>query len=235
MAREDIRLATLHFSVLLTAWLAGTIFILLAPALLQGVKLTEDLLAGLHQHWLLYTAGYGLFLVADCAIALLGVPVMIWLREEGYRGPAILLLFALSGIFGALMDLQMLAASQLFRNGSPLLEAPAAGAFIDWLNTMGNWLSAVSFLPPALACWLIATGAARAGASRPWIHFTRLVALYQLFTGLLAMLAFLWNQGDLLNISAILAVIILPLLTGLWLLWMLGEMKRSFFPPTSHP
>jgi hypothetical protein len=211
----------LHTIILLLTWLAGTALVLVASS---AAPLTAVDLGLLRKNAGWYAAGYALFFVADCAIALMGVSVVAALAPEGrFRGPAIVMLFALSGMLGVLADVAMVGAAQLFRTGSPLLAAANAAAFLDALNTSCNWLSAASFLPAALGTWLAARSAS---ASRGWIAFTCISALYQLAAGLLSAAAFFAAQPQLAGPALVMAVIGMPLFAAVWLIWTLRDMKN---------
>ncbi len=221
----EYRSVRLHTIFLLLSWLAGTAFVLAANA---AAPLAAGDLGLLRANAGWYAAGYGLFFVADCAIALMGVSVVAALAPDGrFRGPAIVVLFALSGLLGVLADVAMVAAVQLFQTGSPLLAPGNAAAFLDGLNTTCNWLSAASFLPAALATWLAAAAASArmAVASRGWIAFSYISALYQLATGLLSAAAFFAPQLALTDLALEAAVIGMPLFATVWLIWMLRDMK----------
>jgi hypothetical protein len=228
-------LIRLHIVVLLASWLAGTVLVLVANSTAPTtppVPITAEYLATLRGSWAWYGAGYALFFVADCAIALLGIPFVAWLRAEpGFRGPAIVVLFVLSGTLGALADVAMMGAAQLFRIGSPLLAPALAAAWLDGLNAACNWLSATSLLPAGIGTWLACAAAVRAGVGRGWIAFNRFAALYQIVTGLLAAAAFLVPRAVLTDLALLAVVVVMPILAVIWLVWMLREMKIQ--PPRS--
>lgn len=210
----------LHTIVLLTTWLAGTVLVLAANA---AAPLAAGDLGLLRANAGWYAAGYALFFVADCAIALMGVAVVVAVAPVGrFCGPAIIVLFALSGMLGVLADVRMVAAAQLFRTGSPLLAPEHAAAFLDDLGTACNWLSAASFLPAALATWLATRAAHASGA---WIAFTYVSAAYQLATGLLSSAAFFTARPLLDDLALVAAVVGMPLFAAVWLIWMLRDMK----------
>lgn len=221
----EYRSVCLHAIVLLLSWAAGTVLALVANA---AAPLTPADLALLRANAGWYAAGYTLFFIADCAIALMGVSVVAALAPDGrFRGPAIIVLFALSGLLGVLADVRMIAAAQLFRTGSPLLGPGTAVAFLAELNAACNWMSAASFLPAALATWL-AAGAASAratGARRGWVTFSYVWALYQLATGVLSSASFFAQQPSLTELALVAAVIGMPLFATVWLVWMLRDMK----------
>jgi len=216
----EYRSVRLHTIVLLVTWLAGTVFVLVANAaapLAGGDPGQLRAAAG----W--YAAGYALFFVADCAIAVMGVAVAAALDPEGrFRSSAIIVLFALSGLLGVLVDVRMVAAAQLFRTGSPVLSPALATAFLDDLSTACNWLSAASFLPAALATWLAAKSVRASGG---WIAFTHVSALYQFVTGLVSAASFFAPQPPLGDIALATAVLGMPLFAAVWLVWMLRDMK----------
>lgn len=218
----DYRSIRLHTIVLLGTWLAGTVFVMAANA---AAPLTAGDPALLRAAAGWYAAGYALFFAADCAIALMGVSVVAALDPAGrFRGPAIVVLFALSGMLGVLADMRMVAAAQLFQTGSPLLSAVHVAAFLDDLNTACNWLSAASFLPAALATWLAARSTR---ASAGWIAFTYVSALYQVATALLSAASFYMPQSLLADMALVAAVIGMPLFAAVWLVWMLSDMKTT--------
>jgi hypothetical protein len=117
----------------------------------------------------------------------------------------------------------MVGAAQLFWTGSPLLAPAHAAAFLDALNTSCNWLSAASFVPAALGTWLAAR---LAPASRGWIAFTRISALYQLVTAMLSAASFFAPQSPLTDVALVAAVIGMPFLAAAWLIWMLRDLKN---------
>lgn len=229
---DDQHLVRLYVVILLGSWLVGTALVLQANALAPTIPpspVTADYLALLRNSWGWYAAGYALFFVADCSIALLGVALLAWLRPQpGFRGPAILVLFILSGVLGVLADVQMVGAAQIFRLGSPALTPATAAAWLDGLNTSCNWLSASSFLPAGIGAWLACAAAQAAGAGRGWIALTRFGALYQIAIGLISAAAFLTGRAVLTDISLLAAIIGLPIFVAVWLVWMLREM-------TTHP
>lgn len=211
-----LRFARLHAVVLLTSWFAGTALVGVATVL-APLDAADLALLRAHAGW--YAAGYGLFLVADCGIALMGVSVAAALAPAGpFRGPAIVVLFALSGMLGSMGDVRMIAAAQILHTGSPLLAPSHAAAFLDELQATCNWLSAASFLPAALGTWL-AAAAGRAG--RRWIAFTRFAALCQGATALLSAAAFFAPSPWLGGAALVAAVIGMPLLAAVWIIWML--------------
>jgi hypothetical protein len=217
----DYRSIRLHTIVLLLTWLTGTALVLVASSAAPLTAADVGLLRA-NAGW--YAAGYGLFFVADCTIALMGVSVVAALPPEGrFRGPAIVLLFALSGTLGVLADVTMVGAAQLFWTGSPLLAAANATGFLDALNSSCNWLSAASFLPAALGTWLAARSAL---ASRGWIAFTRISALYQLVTGILSAASFFTPQSPFTDVALVAAVIGIPVFAAVWLVWMLHDLKN---------
>ncbi|OFX01466.1 MAG: hypothetical protein A3D94_22015 [Alphaproteobacteria bacterium RIFCSPHIGHO2_12_FULL_66_14] len=227
----DFRLVRLHIVILLMAWLAGTVLVLVANAMAPTTPpspITAQYLTALRGGWGWTAAGYALFFVSDSAIALIGVSLAAWLRPgPGFRGPAMIVLFALSGVLGMLADLRMLGAAQLLRLGSPLLAPETAPAFLDDLNTTCNWLSAASFLPAGIATWLACLAARTAGTGDGWIALTRLGALYQIAAGLISAAAFLTQQPFLTNLALIAAVVGMPVFAAVWLGWMLQEMKSQ--------
>jgi hypothetical protein len=227
----DYRLVRLHIVTLLAAWLAGTVLVLVANAvapITPPSPITAQYLTALRGSWGWTAAGYALFFVSDGAIALIGVSLAAWLQPgPGFRGPAIIALFALSGVLGMLADLRMLGAAQLFRLGSPLLAPEMAPAFLDDLNTACNWLSAASFLPAGVATWLACAAARKASAGEGWIALTRFGALYQIAAGLISAAAFLTQQSFLTNLALIGAIVGMPVFAAVWLGWMLREMKSQ--------
>lgn len=227
MNASELTAARTHVFVLLGAWIGGTVLVLAASSIapLAGPSSAVE---KLRQGWAWYAGGYALFFVADGAIALLGASLGAWLRIEGsFRGPAIGILFALSGLLGMLADIAMLGAAGLFRGDSPLLSTSLAPAFLDALNTACNFLSAASFLPAALAAWLLCVSAHARGVDVLWIGLTKFGAVYQLALGLASFAAFLFQQDFLLNLSLAGAIFGLPLFTIIWLVWALKEMHRQ--------
>lgn len=226
-AIDDHRLIRLLVVILLASWLAGTGLVLQANAAAPTVPATAVDSSRLQDAWGWYAAGYALFFVADGCIALLGAALLAWLRPSpsGFRGPAILVLFALSGLFGMLADLQMLGAAQAFRLGSPALAPDLAGAWLDSLNSSCDWLSAASFLPAGIAAWLACAVARDAGVGPGWIALTRFGAVYQIATGLLSAISFLTRQSLLNDVALFAAIVGMPLFTAAWLFWMQREMS----------
>lgn len=227
-------LVRLHIVILLAAWLVGTALVLAANAVAPTtppIPVTAQYLAALRGSWAWTAAGYTLFFVSDTAIALIGVSLAAWLRPgPGFRGPAMMVLFALSGLLGMLADLRMLGAAQLFRFGSSLLTPEAAPVFLDELNTTCNWLSAASFLPAGIATWLACSTARTASVRGGWISFTRFGALYQIAAGLVSAAAFLTQQPFLTNLALLGAIVGMPIFATAWLGWMLQEMKSQSQP-----
>ncbi len=166
-----------------------------------------------------------MFFVADGSIALLGAALAAWLQPGGFRGPAIVILFVLSGLLGMLADVQMVGAAQLFRLGSPALAPATAAAWLNDLNTSCNWISAASFLPAGIGALLACAAAQAIGVARGWIAFTRFGALYQIAAGLLSAVAFLTGWALLIDISLLVAIVGLPIFATIWLGWMLREMN----------
>jgi len=227
MSRDDFQLICRHAIVLLGSWFLGTVLVLLTAPLPSIGTPDANTLAQLARQVPLFISGYALFFVADCAIALLGISVVVWLKPTGYRGPAIISLFLVSGLLGMLVDLQMLATAQLIRTGSPLLQPESAAAFFSWMNTFSNWLSAASFLPPAIACLLIVPAARAAGIISAWISLNQFGAFYQFLTGIFAISAFLINQPTIIDASIVLAVLGMPIFTAVWLIWMIRLIKPT--------
>lgn len=228
MRPSDQRLARLIAVTLAASWLAGT-GLVMAGAVLAPLDAAH--LAKLGGAWGWYAAGYGLFLVSDGAIALLGVILCAWLRPASVLAAgAIVVLFALAGAFGMLADLQMLAAAQAFRDGSALLTPEAAPGFLAHVTGMANWLSAASFFPPGLAALLVLAPAREAGVGRGWLEFTAFLAAYQIAVGTVSVAAFLSQNPFALDLALLGAVVGLPVLSLPWLGWMLREMKRRPFP-----
>jgi hypothetical protein len=225
---DDHRLVRFLVAILLASWLAGTAFVLQANAVAPTtppLPLSAGYLAQLKAAWGWYASGYVLFFVADCSIALLGAALVAWLpAARGFRGPAIVLLFALSGVLGVLADVEMVGAAQYFRLGSPALQPGDAAAWLDSLNTRCNWLSAASFLPAGIGAWMTCTAARAVGVGRGWIALTRFGALYQIATGVVSAAAFLTARNDLTDASLLAAIVGLPVFVTVWLIWMLREM-----------
>ncbi len=226
----DYPLARLHAVILLASWIVGTVLVMAAYAsapTTPPAPITAEYLALLRAGWGWYVGGYALFFVADCAIALLGASLVAWLRPQpGLRGPAIVLLFAVSGTLGVLADVRMLGAAQLLRTGSPLLAPDVAAAWLDDLNATCNWLSVASFLPAGIATWLTCATAAQAGVGVGWIAFNRFAALYQIVAGLLSAGALLTQQAGLTDLALMVGLVGMPVLAVVWLGWMLREMRQ---------
>lgn len=234
MKESDINLARLHVAVLAATWLLGTVLVMMAVSVAPTSPpspITTEYLGNLRSAWPWYLASYSLFFVTDCAIAMLGVTLCVWLKPAStLMAGMIIVLFAIAGLLGVFSDIQMLAAAQAFRNGSPLLAPEAAPAFLAGLTDAYNWLSAGSFFPPGIALFLLCAPARDAEVSRSWIDLTLVLALYQIAIGILSVVAFLVQDPVLTEISALSTGIGLPVLSIPWLVWMLSEMNNSTPP-----
>ena len=228
---DDHRLVRLLVAILLASWLAGTALVLqantVAPTTVP-LLVSAGNLAQLSAGWGWYASGYALFFVADCGIALLGAALVASVAPaRGFRGPAIVLLFALSGMLGVLADVEMVGAAQFFRLGSPALQPGDAAAWLDSLNARCNWLSAASFLPAGIGAWLTCAAARAVGVGRGWIALTRVGAFYQIAAGVISAAAFLTGRPVLTDVSLLVAIVGLPIFVTVWLVWMLREMTTN--------
>jgi hypothetical protein len=222
--------ARAHAVVLAASWLLATAVALFAYSMAPtaiGSSVVETLRA-LQPAWPWYTLCYGLFFVADAAIACLGVLLMAWLAPlGGYRALAMVILFALAGALGLVMDVGMLVAAQLFRSGALLRGPPAGEIFLGVLNAATAWLSAATFLLSGCASSLVAPLAARAGAARSWIGLTRVLAAWQIAVS--AVIA--WSAISAAPLAAWLSlgmgVVATPLLASLWLAGLVREVRRT--------
>ena len=189
--------------------------------------ITAAYLDQLRNAWGWYAAAYGVLFVTDGTIALLGVMLCAWLKPGSFlvRG-MVIALFLLSGTFGLLGDIAMVAAAQVFRDGSALLTVEFAGAFLDGINISTNWVSAASIFPGGIAALIILPAARAAGVGHRWIQFTRVLGLYQIVLGFLCVFALLTQNAMALNLAVTGAAILLPVLCIPWLLWTLREMRK---------
>lgn len=218
---ECCRAVRLHAITLLLSWTAATGLVLIAEARAPLAAPGLDLLRA-NAGW--YAAGYGFFLIADGAVALLGVSVTAALALDGhFRRAAIVVLFALSGMLGGLADIRMVAAAQLLHTGSPLFTPANAETFLEELNAACNWLSVGSFLAAALGTLLAAHAA---HASVGWTTFTKASAAFQLATAVLSAVSFFAPTPLLTGFVVAAAVIGTPLLAAAWLFWMLRIMNN---------
>jgi hypothetical protein len=223
--------ARLHGTILAVSWLFATAVALFAyaraPMVTDGAAALETM-AALRRAWPWYTLCYGLFLVADCAIGLLGVLLMAWLAPHGgYRAWAVVVLFALAGTLGLVMDVTMLTAAQLFRSPSLLGDAATIAIALGWLNASTAWFSAASFALSGCASLLVVPLARRAGAGRRWIAFTRALAVYQILVSAIIVLATLSATVALGWLSVIFGVVGTPVLASLWLLGLMREIRHE--------
>lgn len=221
----------IHGTVLAVSWLLATIVALYAyataPMAIDGAA-PQETMAALRRAWPWYTLCYGLFLVADGAIALLGVLLMAWLAPRGgYRAWAMAVLFALAGMLGLVMDVTMLTAAQLFRSPSLLGDATTIAVVLGWLNATTAWFSAASFALSGGASLLAASLAARAGAGRRWIAFTRILAFYQLLVSAIIVAATLTAAAALGWLAVIFGVVGTPILASLWLVGLMREIRHE--------
>jgi hypothetical protein len=220
-----------HAIVLATSWLLATAVAIygytLAPTTAEGVPATE-LMVALQRRWAWYTVCYGLFLVADLAIALLGVVLAAWLSPaRGARAIAMIGLFALAGVLGMVMDVEMLVAAQTFRSGAVLQDPAAADVFLARINTLTAWLSAGSFAASGAASLLIGPMAERAGAGAPWIRLTRALATYQVAVAVVIAAAAITASSWLELLALAFGVIGMPILASLWLRGLVREIGRQ--------
>ena len=190
-----------HAIVLATSWLLATAVAIygytLAPTTAAGVPAAE-LMAALQQRWAWYTVCYGLFLIADLAIALLGVVLVAWLSPaRGARAIAMIGLFALAGVLGMVMDVEMLVAAQTFRSGS--------------------------FAASGAASSLIGPMAERAGAGARWIALTRALAIYPIAVALVIAAGAITAAPWLELLALVFGVVGMPILASLWLRGLVRE------------
>lgn len=231
MNDSDFRLTQTYVAILIMTWVIGTALVLAASfqvSTLPVLPITTAYLDQLRGAWGWYAAAYGVLFVTDGAIALLGVMLCAWLRPTSLLvSGMVIALFVLSGIFGLLGDVAMVAAAQVFRDGSAMFSPEFAGAFLDGLNLITNWVSAASIFPGGIAALLILTAAREAGVGLRWIGFTRMLGYYQIALGLGCVFALLSQNEFALNLAVTGAAILLPALCIPWLLWTLREIKRT--------
>ncbi|MCD8504936.1 MAG: hypothetical protein LRY56_04860 [Burkholderiaceae bacterium] len=231
MNESDFRLTQKYVATLIMTWLIGTALVLAASfqvSTLPVLPITTAYLDQLHDAWSWYAAAYGVLVVTDGTIALLGVMLCTWLRPASLLvSGMVIALFVLSGIFGLLGDVAMVAAAQVFRNGSAMFSPEFAGAFLGGINLSTNWVSAASIFPGGIAALLILAAARKAGVGLRWIRFTRMLGFYQILLGLGCVFALLSQNALALNLGVIGAAILLPALCIPWLLWTLREMKKT--------
>lgn len=213
------------------SWLLATSVALYAyaaaPLAIDGAAALETM-AALRRTWPWYTLCYGLFLITDCAIALLGVLLMAWLAPQGgYRAWAMVVLFALAGMLGLVMDIVMLAAAQLFRSSSLLGDAASIAAVLSGLSATTAWFSAASFALSGGGSLLVAPLALGASVGRRWIAFTRALAIYQILVSVLIVLATLTAAPPLGWLAVIFGVVGTPILASLWLLGLMKEIRHE--------
>jgi hypothetical protein len=223
--------ARLHGTILAASWLLATSVALYAyataPLAIDDAAALETL-AALRRAWPWYTLCYALFLVTDCAIALLGVLLMAWLAPHGgYRAWAMVVLFALAGMLGLAMDVVMLTAAQVFRSPSLLGDSASIAAVIGWLNAITAWFSAASFALSGGASLLVAPLALGAGVGRRWIAFTRALALYQILVSAIIVLATLTAAPAFGWLAVIFGVVGTPILASLWVLGLMREIRHE--------
>jgi hypothetical protein len=224
-------IAKLHGAILAASWLLATAVALYAyaaaPMANDGATALETM-AALRREWPWYVLCYTLFLITDCFIALLGVLLMAWLAPQGgYRAWAMVVLFALAGTLGSVMDVTMLAATQLFRSPSLLGDASMIAVVLGWLNATTAWFSVASFALSGGASLLVAALAAGAGVGRRWIAFTRALAVYQILVSVIVALATLTTAPSLAWLSVILGVVGTPILVSLWLVSLTREIRHE--------
>lgn len=231
MNDSDFRLTQKYVATLIMTWLIGTVLVLAASfqvSTLPVLPITTAYLDQLRDAWGLYATAYGVLFVTDGTIALLGVMLCAWLRPASLLvSGMVIALFVLSGIFGLLDDVAMVAAAQVFRDGSAMFSPEFAGAFLDGVNLGTNWVSAASIFPGGVAALLILASAREAGVSLGWIRFTRMLGYYQILLGFGCVFALLSQSAFALNLAVTGAAILLPALCIPWLLWTLREMKKT--------
>lgn len=231
MSNGDFHVTRRYVAILATTWLIGTALVLMASfqaSTLPVSPITTTYLDQLRNAWGWYAAAYGVLFVTDGTIALLGVMLCAWLKPSSFlvRG-MVIALFLLSGTFGLLGDIAMMAAAQVFRDGSALFTVEFASAFLDGINVSTNWVSAASIFPGGIAALIILPSARAAGVDHRWIWFTRMLGLYQLILGLGCVFALLTQNAMALNLAVTGAAILLPALCIPWLLWTLHEMRKT--------
>ena len=211
------------------SWLLATIVALHAYATApMAMESPLETRAALRQAWPWYTLCYALFVVADCAIALLGVLLMAWLAPGGgYRAWAMVVLFALAGTLGLVLDITMLTAAQLFRAPTLLVDATTIATVLGWLNAATAWLSAASFALSGAASLLAVALAEDGGAGRRWTAFTRVLAFYQLAVSAIIVLATLTAATLFGWLAVIFGVVGTPILASVWVLGLMKEIGHE--------
>jgi hypothetical protein len=239
MRESDFCLAQRYVAILVVTWLVGTALVLVATLKVSTIALlpiTASYLEQLREAWGWYAISYGVLFVTDGAIAMLGVMLCAWLRPASLLvSGMVIILFVLSGTFGLMGDVAMVAAAQVFRDGSAMIAPEFAGAFLDGLNTSTNWVSAASIFPGGIAALMILAPARDAGVGHRWIAFTRMLGFYQIILAAVCVFSLLSQNSLALNLAVIGAVIILPALCVAWLVWTLQEMKKNPHYPRGEP
>lgn len=234
MTHSDLRLATRYVAILVVTWLVGTALVLMASAQASTVPtspIAATYLEQLHNAWGWYAGAYGVLFVTDGSIALLGVMLWAWLKPASRLvSGMVITLFVLSGVFGLMDDVAMVAAAQVFRDGSAMLAPEFAGAFLNGLNVSTNWVSAASIFPGGIAALIIVAAARDGGVgvtlNPRWIRYTRVLGIYQIVLGFVCVFALLSQNPLALNLAVAGAAILLPVLCIPWLLWTLREMHK---------
>jgi hypothetical protein len=230
MNERILKVARIHAVLLSSSWILATLIALwayrLAPTVPDGV-VTPAMLTALHDAWAWYAAGYGLFFIADCGIALLGVTLAAWLAPQlNYRAATVAALFLLSGAIGIVLDVQMLIAAQAFKTSSPLVSGQGADAFLAYINSSSGWLSVATFLIASCATWIVCPLAERAGAGAGWILLTRCLAVFEFIVSVSTAISCLSGAVAATLVSVVCGVIGMPILATVWLVGLLRQIQR---------
>jgi hypothetical protein len=219
-----------HATVLSVSWLLAAAVALYAYTVAPptiGNSPVQTVVA-LRAAWPWYMLCYGLFVVTDAAIALLGASLLAWLAPLGSAWAfAMAVLFALAGALGLVMDTGMLIAAQLFKSGVLMRDPSSIELVLAAVNAGTAWLSAASFLLSGAASWLVGPLARRIGASPRWILFTRVLAGWQTLVGAIIVWAAISAAPTAAMLSLAAGVIAMPILATLWLAGLVREVRRT--------
>jgi len=218
-----------HAIVLSTSWLLATAAALYAYSVappMPGAALPETLVR-LQAAWPWYMLCYGLFVVTDAALAVLGAVLLAWLGPlDRLPALAMAVLFALAGALGLVMDAGMLVAAQIFKSGVLLGDPRSAELVLAVVNAGTAWLSAASFLMAGAASWLAGPLAERAGANPRWVLLTRGLACWQLMVSAIVAWAAISDSALAAVLALATGVIAMPILATVWLVGLVAEVRR---------